>query len=95
MKLHLTKESIAAIKEAYENDLYIEFYHGDTDYYRYSASKITFNIMRKKDYTYEKIASYNIDKLLTSLDDNLVIYTHCGKVFEFRHKDSMAMSEDD
>lgn len=88
MIFHLTKEMAEIIERAYQNNLYIEFYHGDNEYLRYAVTQYIFKIMRETtNNRYETMVSYPIEELHTTNVGNLLIHTKTGIMFEFKTKE--------
>lgn len=61
--MKFTEKKIDAIGEAYRQNLAVEFYY-DNDYTKYRVEPSMFSILRKDNYTYTKILSYNIVEII-------------------------------
>ena len=72
------------IKDAYNNGLYIEWYQGGSDVYRYSLTQSVFTIMRKETSTeYKPVASYNVESVAIYVPDNWLRIKCKGLCFDY------------
>lgn len=76
--MKFTENKINAIIEAYNQHLAVEFYY-DNDYTRYRIEPSMFSILRKDNYTYTKILSYNIVEIIKShINDKTALSLCCN-----------------
>ena len=72
------------IKDAYNNGLYIEWYQGGSDGYRYSLIQSVFRIMRKETCTeYKPVASYNVKLVTVYVSDKMLRIVCEGICFDY------------
>lgn len=91
MKGFLDKDRIDTIERAYNQGLYVEWFHGKTDVFKYSLTQWVFGIHSVVGMECKRICSFNVKSVTVSgCDSTLVIKTDEGIEFRF---DAMELEE--